>query len=239
MKRLVIVLIFAFIISGGTVGILYQEGFGGVKKSDKETVLATEEDIAAAQAESADIAASYDSNTDDPYANIGDSSISESTATEEDVDTADADVVESEVAEEEVAEEPEATEEAATEEPAATETAEEETGEDSEAAAAAKAEKEEKGPFYSVTVLGINGGGLTMHKNANGQGDSLGTVNKGVTGYMIGNHSAGTRRLCYIDGKICYLSKNYTEVTEIDADEYPDALLSVTESDSGSDFSIE
>ena len=244
MKRFLVILIFAFIISGGTVGILYQEGFGGVKKAGGDTEvtaetnsdaidgLATEDDLSSAAAEETDIASSYaETEEDTSFDNIGDSSVSESA----DEATYD-DSALTEDSDSSASTEPEA----AVEETADTEDESAKTEEaDEEALAKKKAEKEEKGPFYSVKVLGINGGGLTLHKNSSGQGDTIATISKNTTGYMIGSEAAGTRRLCYVDGKIGYLSKNYTEVTEISADEYPDALLSVTEDDSGKEISLD
>ncbi len=252
MKRILIVLIFAFLIAGGTVGILYQEGFAsGVQKSEsQEPEIATEEDAAAALAEQQDIAASYgqteaeepeigDSEADividesaDLTTEAEDASLDESTEATETTDLeepADTEATDTEAAEAESTD-AEAEEDKAKEE--------EESKEDT-AKNTSDADKEAKGPFYSVKVLGYKGGALLMHKNSSGQGDTLGNAQIGDTGYMIGSKSTGTRRLCYINGKICYLSKNCTEVTEIKAEDYPDALLEVTANDAGSDFSLD
>ena len=60
MKRFILLLIFAVIISGGTVGILYQQGIGGkFDPSSHETALYEEDLLASAQAEEQDIAESY------------------------------------------------------------------------------------------------------------------------------------------------------------------------------------
>ena len=241
MKRILLLISIAFLIAGGTVGILYQEGIGGVPQSDAQTPsvtedqLATDDDLSAAESEEEDIADSYTQEEKDALAQTLPSAEADSdSVTDPDLaalgvaeDDTDAALAEADAAAEEAA--------AAAAEVAA------KAEEDKKAAEEeARKEKEEKGPFYSITVLGINGGGLTMHKNPTGDGDSLGVVAKGTKGYMIGSSSAGkNRRLCYIDGKICYLSKNYTDFTEIPADEYPDALLNVTEADAGSDFSLE
>ena len=239
MKRVLLLIARAFLIAGGTVGILYQEGIGGVKKEEAQTPtvseeqLATQEDVSAAEAEEEDIEDSYTQEEKDALAqSLPSAQANADSVTDPDIAAlSDAETTEDELAEADAAEK-----EA---EAAAAEVAAQAEEEKKAAEEEARKEKEEKGPFYSITVLGINGG-LTMHKNPTGDGDSLGVVAKGTKGYMIGSSSAGkNRRLCYIDGKICYLSKNYTEFTEIPADEYPDALLNVTEADAGSDFSLE
>ncbi len=244
MKKVLIILIFAFLIAGGTVGILYQEGFGGVQKKLPDASVdqqVADTDISVDQADGQEFTGTYDSgitsedvssDTDEidmDNVGVGTDTSNIEPATEEPVDIDDTSV--------DTEEDLDTDTESAFD--TDTEVSEETTEEEEAADAAKKAEKEKKGPFYSVKVLGINGGGLTLHENASGQGDSMCTVSKNTTGYMIGSRSTGTRRLCYIDGKIGYLSKNYTEVTEIDADEYPDALLSVTEADSGKDFSLD
>ncbi len=241
MKRVLIVFIFAFLISGGTVGILYQEGIAtGIQSFVKQDEVATEADIEAAKAEEQDIAASYgETTTEEPR--IGDSEaeivIDQSADTEAEeavTDESSADEASAEEASDTGLDETEAADEA----DKSKEDQEDNSKEDTEKKTS-DSDKEAKGPFYSVKVLGYKGGALLMHKNSSGQGDTIGNANIGDTGYMIGSHSTGTRRLCYINGKICYLSKNCTEVTEIDAADYPDALLEVTEKDAGSDFSID
>ncbi len=239
MKRVLIVLIFAFLISGGTVGILYQDGFAtGIQKPETQTQeIATEADAEAALAESQDIAASYGQTED---AQIGDSEADTVIEQSADVTTTDTeDVSLDETTEAESATDvDEAADAEATGDTEATDTSDAEAEEDT-SKNSSDSDKESKGPFYSVKVLGYKGGALLMHKNSSGQGDTLGNAQIGDTGYMIGSKSTGSRRLCYINGKICYLSKNCTEVTEIKADEYPDALLEVTEKDAGSDFSLD
>ena len=238
MKRILLLIAIAFLIAGGTVGILYQEGIGGISQKDEAQAVteqqpATEEDLSAAESEEEDIADSYTQEEKDALAQTLPSAQADSdSVTDPDI----AALSEAETTEDELAEADAAEKEA---EAAAAEVAAKAEEDKKAAEEEARKEKEEKGPFYSITVLGINGG-LTMHKNPTGDGDSLGIVSAGTKGYMIGSSSAGkNRRLCYIDGKICYLSKNYTEFTEIPADEYPDALLNVTEADAGSDFSLE
>ena len=241
MRRLIFLIAIAFMITGGTVGILFQEGVGGMPK-DGSVNEATSPDTE-------DTDASYDETSSDE----ADTSDADETSDEGDYADVDADTDEEASSDSGVTalkpnsaledEDSEDTETAVDEDTSAgdDEAAAGETGETEKAREAkeAKEAKEARGPFYSVRVIGVNSGGLTMHRTSSGDGDSLGTAAKDATGYLIGQDpKSGTRRLCYIDGRIAYLSKSYTEITEIAADEYPDALLSVTESDAGSDVSL-
>ena|GEM_PF-6693162 len=249
MKRFIILLIFAFLISGGTVGILFQEGVGGVKKDDAATEQISEEAATTEETVATDSTLTDASVTEEETESDVDPDFKTMELPEEGVtsDTSSED----EMAQLEAEAESEAAAEAALEADEAAKAEEEEAKAEEEKAKKeeekakkeeekAKKEKEAKGPFYAVECLGYNGGGLTLHKNPTGEGDSLGTIAIGTKGYMIGSSSSGKqRRLVYIDGKVGYISKTCTEVTEIPADEYPDMLLSITEEDIGSEFSVE
>ena len=239
MKRFLVLLMIAFLISGGTVGILYQEGVGGLpQESTEETTetteptsqtedeLYTQDDLASAQSEEQDIAESYTDSTTGMV-----------TDTEETTDTA----LEDETTDTGIALEDEttATEEAAAEEAAR---AEEEAAAKAEAKAAEEAKEAEErkasmAPFYSVTVSGVDNN-LNLHSSVSGKNDVIGTVAVGQTGYMIGNDTSGNRLLCYIDGKIAYLSKSYVKYSEIDAADYPDELIGVSADDVGSEIEL-
>ncbi len=242
MKRFIIVLIFAFLISGGTVGILFQEGVGGVKKEDAATEQISEEATTTEETVATDSTLTDASVTEEETESDVDPDFKTMELPEEGVtsDTSSED----EMAQLEAEAESEAAAEAALEADEAAKAEEEEAKAEEEKAKKeeekAKKEKEAKGPFYAVECLGYKGVGLTLHKNPTGDGDSLGTIAIGAKGYMIGSSSSGKqRRLVYIDGKVGYISKTCTEVTEIPADEYPDMLLSITEEDVGSEITIE
>ena len=229
MRRLIFLIAIAFMIAGGTVGILYQEGVGGMpggSEASVSTPAVTEEADTTYEEPATDTAADTLDEVDTDE--LSDTDESEGTGSGVTALEPNADLIDTEAEDED--------DTAVIEEEDAEAKAEEEA---KKAEEEAKKAKEAKGPFYSVKVIGINNGGLTMHKTASGDGDSLGTAPKDATGYLIGSDPAsGNRRLCYIEGKIAYLSKNYTEVTEIDADEYPDALLEITESDAGEDVTF-
>ena len=208
MRRVILLIIMAFIISAGTVGILYQEGIGGVERaqSNVPVVESTEEPIEIPE--------------------IPDTSAVTEEAEEEET----AEAVE-EPAEEEAVEEE--TEEAAD----ASEAVDEETAEETDTTAVNAADKEAGAPYYSLT-LKKGSGHLNMHETATDKDDVLGLVGEEATGYLI-EETSGNRRLVYIDGKVVYISKLYSEIHEIATEEYPDALVGLTAEDAGKEISLD
>ena len=76
--------------------------------------------------------------------------------------------------------------------------------------------------------------GLTLHRTKTEQGDSLGDIPEGYTGYVIKDPEPNDHRtLVEYEGLIGYASNMYIVKTEISAEEYPEELLSVTEEDAG------
>lgn len=212
MRRVILLIIMAFLISGGTIGILYQEGMGGIERRAKDTT-----------------------ETQAP-ANLPTGTTTDSSAavTAEDVAAAEAEAeaaAEAAKAEEEAKK---AEEEAAAAEAAKAEEEAKKAEEEAKAAEEFKAKKEEGAPYYSVEVTG-NLNMLNVYDVAE-NGEPIGNVNKGEKGYLI-EETDGHRDLIYIDGKIVYASKMYLTLTEIPTDEYPDELLEVTADDAGKDVS--
>ena len=191
MRRVLLLVIMAFLISGGTVGILYQQGIGGIQRSANDMAPQNVTQMTA-----------------EPPA--------QPAVTEEDLAaTEDAEAIK---AEEE-----------------AKAAAEEEAKAKEEEEAKAKQEAKEAGaPYYKVKVKS-DIGDLNIYDEQEG-GEPIGLVSVGTEGYLI-DDSEGHRRLVYIDGKICYITKMYTQLTEIPTDEYPDQLLDVTAADAGKDVS--
>ncbi len=203
----------AFLISGGTVGILYQQGIGGIQRSANDMAPQNVTQMTA-----------------EPPA--------QPAVTEEDLAaTEDAEAIKAEEEAKAAAEEEArlAEEEAKKAEEEAKAAAEEEAKAKEEEEAKAKQEAKEAGaPYYKVKVKS-DIGDLNIYDEQEG-GEPIGLVSVGTEGYLI-DDSEGHRRLVYIDGKICYITKMYTQLTEIPTDEYPDQLLDVTAADAGKDVS--
>lgn len=219
MKRVLVLLIMAFLISGGTIGILYQEGIGGIgggaaKTEDTEDVIAEEEEL--------------ELLNEDAEENV----IDDEDAEAEDED-AKAEEEAAKQAEEEAAKE---AEEAAAEEKEAEEEAEKKAEEKAAKKKAKQEAKEAGAPYYSFTVVGI-GGILTIHSTPTQGNDGFATANEGDAGYII-QDDGGDRVLCYVDGVIGYLHKGNLNVTEIATSDYPDKLLKVTADQAGSEFTL-
>lgn len=269
MKRFLFLVIIAFLISGGTVAILFQEGIGGLNQTESEPVIATEEDLAAAEAEEEDIASSYGetaetaevTDTTEPEATDLESMAEEAAASETESETEDTELSDLESEEDteaqmeaeakakdalrdDIKSSEEAETEEETEEKPEVETAtsgvvgEEDVAEaDNESDEEFMKLKESKAPYYGFQVLGYNNSPLILHKGASGKNDSIGTVKIGTRGYVI-EKTKKSRTLVYVDGKVGYISTNYIETAEIDIEDYPDALVSISGDDAGKEFDL-
>ena len=214
MRRVILLIIMAFIISAGTVGILYQEGIGGVERAQSNVPVVESSDEPIEIPEIPDTSAvTEETETEEPAEAVVEEPAVEEEVTEEETDASV----------EEETEDTEATDDAATEE--------------TEPTAVNSADKEAGAPYYSLT-LKKGSGHLNMHSTASETDDVLGLVAEDATGYLI-DETSGKRRLVYIDGKVVYISKLYSEVHEIATDEYPDALVELTAEDAGKEISLE
>ena len=207
MRRGIVLIIMAFLIAGGTVGILHQEGIGGMAGANK----ATEEEPAPDPMLSAQIPSNVNLSNEETQEVTDETAEGEPAENTEEVSEEDAAIAEAE-AEEAAAAEALAEEEARKAE------------EEAKAAEEARAAKEAGAPYYSVTVTGAQQ--VNIYDVAT-DGKAIGTVDEGATGYLLDDNGNGNRRLVYLDGKIVYITKLYTTTAEISTDEFPDDLVGV------------
>ena len=215
MRRIVLLVIMAFLIAGGTVGILHQEGYGGIANRTTESTLPTTVQETPEVTEPVPVVEEEPEVTEEPV------------------------VTEEEPAEEVVEEEPveEVTEEETeTEAEPAEEEVTEEVTEEAPASTTSSVDKASKAPFYKLTV-NSNAGRLNIYDDPT-QKSVIDMVSAGMTGYLIDENGTGRRRLVYIDGKICYITKLYTTITEIPMEEYPDELLNYSAADAGTSVTL-
>ena len=254
-QRLLLLLLFAVVIAGGTVGILYQEGIGGVKTSEveneaiaesaeEETEDIIEDSISASESEKADEESQKDSASESEES--GDTEEKNSSSSDEDEalqdkSASDSSSDESNASFDKSTSDSSKDEEMTEEEIISLASASSLSSENSSSASAAIDDKvitdspsstsDANRKYYTVTVnSGVSK--LTVHGTATGESDSMGTVSAGTKGYLI-DDSPANRRLVFIENKIGYVSKKYTKLTEIDASHYPEKLLTVTAEDAG------